>query len=96
MNRRRFLSIASAAGAAAGPAALQAAGERPALTPAQRERVASLVLRTLELHNVSAIQVDYDAPSSEREFYRALLRWLFLDPTSDPPLHDGVSIVLSD
>ncbi|MEK7405239.1 MAG: DegT/DnrJ/EryC1/StrS family aminotransferase [Acidobacteriota bacterium] len=31
MNRRCFLSIASAAGAAAGPATLHAAGERPAL-----------------------------------------------------------------
>lgn len=29
-------------------------------------------------------------------FYRALLRWLFLDSTSEPPLHEGVEIVLSE
>jgi hypothetical protein len=29
-------------------------------------------------------------------FYRALLRWLFVDPTSAPPIHDGVEIVLTD
>lgn len=29
-------------------------------------------------------------------FYRALLRWLFVDPSSDPPIHDGVEVVLTD
>ncbi len=29
-------------------------------------------------------------------FYRALLRWLFVDPTSEPPIHEGVEIVLAD
>jgi hypothetical protein len=29
-------------------------------------------------------------------FYRALLRWLFLDSTSEPPLHEGVEIVLTE
>lgn len=29
-------------------------------------------------------------------FYRALLRWMFVDPTSEPPLHDGVEVVLVD
>lgn len=29
-------------------------------------------------------------------FYRSLLRWLFVDPTSDPPLHEGVEVVLTD
>lgn len=29
-------------------------------------------------------------------FYRALLRWLFLDTTSEAPLHDGVEIVLTE
>ncbi len=27
-------------------------------------------------------------------FYRALLRWLFLDPTSEPPTHPGVEVVM--
>lgn len=29
-------------------------------------------------------------------FYRALLRWLFLDPSSERPVHEGVDIVLVD
>ena len=29
-------------------------------------------------------------------FYRALLRWLFVDPTSGPPIHEGVDVVLAD
>jgi len=48
-------------------------GEKAALSPAQRERLGSLIARTRELENVSAIQVDFDAASSEREFYRGLL-----------------------
>ena len=48
-------------------------GRRAALSPEQRTRLVSLILKTLELNRVSAIQVDFDATSSEREFYRALL-----------------------
>lgn len=29
-------------------------------------------------------------------FYRALLRWLFVDPSAEPPLHDGVEVVLTE
>jgi hypothetical protein len=29
-------------------------------------------------------------------FYRALLRWLFLDPSSEAPQHEGVEVVLVD
>jgi hypothetical protein len=29
-------------------------------------------------------------------FYRALLRWLLLDPTAEPPAHEGVEILLGD
>ncbi|MDP1826237.1 MAG: hypothetical protein Q8L48_23420 [Archangium sp.] len=29
-------------------------------------------------------------------FYRALLRWLFLDPSSEAPIHEGVDVVLVD
>ena len=29
-------------------------------------------------------------------FYRALLRWLFLDPSSDAPHQEGVEVVLVD
>ena len=28
--------------------------------------------------------------------YRQLLRWLFVDPTIDPPIYDGVDVVLVD
>ncbi len=29
-------------------------------------------------------------------FYRALLRWLFVDPTTEPPMQDGVEVVLGE
>jgi hypothetical protein len=49
---------------------------RASLSASQRERVLELILRSLELDNISAIQVDFDAVTSEREFYRQLLREL--------------------
>lgn len=48
-------------------------GERAALSSAQVEKLVSLVHKTLELDNVSAIQIDFDAVKSERAFYRGLL-----------------------
>ena len=51
-------------------------GQRAALSEAQKQKAIALILRTRELRNVSAIQIDFDAASSEREFYRALLRQL--------------------
>lgn len=48
-------------------------GERVALSPAQTATLVSLILKTLDLKNVSAIQIDFDAAKSEREFYRELL-----------------------
>lgn len=29
-------------------------------------------------------------------FYRALLRWLFVDPSEAPPIHEGVEVVLTE
>ena len=49
-------------------------GERAALAPSQRAKLKALVTKTLELGHVSAIQIDFDAASSEREFYRSLLQ----------------------
>lgn len=46
------------------------------LSATQRQKLIDLVLRTTELHNVSAIQIDFDAALSEREFYRSLLQEL--------------------
>jgi hypothetical protein len=43
------------------------------LSEAQREKLVDLVLKTLDLRNVSAVQIDFDAVVSEREFYRSLL-----------------------
>jgi hypothetical protein len=44
-----------------------------ALNASQRGQLVDLVLNTLDLTNVSAIQIDFDATVSEREFYRSLL-----------------------
>jgi len=63
-------------------------GQPVALTPMQRERVLTLIVKTLELNRVLAIQVDFDATVSEREFYRALL----LDLRAKLPDHVPLSI----
>jgi len=49
-------------------------GQRPALSVNQRQQLVKLILRTLELGRVAAIQIDFDALVSERDFYRALLQ----------------------
>jgi hypothetical protein len=46
---------------------------KPKLSPQQKEKAVTAVLKTLELKNVSAVQIDFDAAVSEREFYRGLL-----------------------
>lgn len=51
-------------------------GEQPSLSATQKERVIELVLKTLARTNVSAMQIDYDVATSEREFYRQLLHEL--------------------
>jgi hypothetical protein len=48
-------------------------GSPSALTASQREQLTERIVRTLHLGNVSAVQVDFDAATSEREFYRRLL-----------------------
>lgn len=47
-----------------------------ALSATQRETLLNLVLKTRELKNVSALQIDFDATTSQREFYRSLLHEL--------------------
>lgn len=44
------------------------------LSDQQKQEILRLVLKTLELKNVSAIQIDFDVTVSEREFYRQLLQ----------------------
>jgi hypothetical protein len=48
-------------------------GSPTAQSATQKDRLVDLVLKTLELKNVSAVQIDFDAALSEREFYRSLL-----------------------
>ena len=47
--------------------------EKPALNQAQHDEVLRLILNTLNLKNVSAIQIDFDAKVSQRQFYQQLL-----------------------
>jgi hypothetical protein len=49
-------------------------GAKAGLTATQRGRLVALIRRTLDLPGVTAIQVDFDAVSSERDFYRAVLQ----------------------
>ena len=60
--------------------------QKTALSSAQREKLVDLVLRTRELKNVSAIQIDFDAAASQREFYRLLLHDLRRRLPDDVPL----------
>jgi hypothetical protein len=48
-------------------------GQHSSLSAAQSERLSELILKTLKLSNVSAVQVDFDAAKSERDFYQSLL-----------------------
>lgn len=61
-------------------------GHAAALDSTQRAKVVSLVLRSLDLENVSAIQIDFDAVSSERGFYRLLLQDLRRQLPDNVPL----------
>src|SRR5215470_12070553 len=64
----------------------QQTGQPVSLTEPQKQRVIALILRTRELRNVSAIQIDFDAAMSEREFYRGLLRDLRAKLPDNVPL----------
>ena len=61
-------------------------GQRPALSLNQRQQLVKLILRTMELGHVSAIQIDFDALVSERDFYRALLQDLRAQLPDNVPL----------
>lgn len=61
-------------------------GQRPALSVSQRQQLVKLVLRTLELGRVAAIQIDFDALVSERDFYRGLLQDLRAQLPANIPL----------
>ena len=46
------------------------------LSDEQKETVVSLIKKTLELPNVKAVQIDFDAAVSERDFYRNVVNEL--------------------
>jgi len=48
-------------------------GAPSALSATQRAQLVERILKTLHFGNVAAIQIDFDAVTSEREFYRQLL-----------------------
>ena len=64
----------------------KATGQNPALSANQRDRLVKLIRQTLELGRVTAIQIDFDALISEREFYRALLHDLRMQIPDNVPL----------
>jgi hypothetical protein len=47
--------------------------KRPTFEPEMANRTAALITSTLDLPNVRAVQVDFDAVTSERAFYRELM-----------------------
>jgi hypothetical protein len=52
---------------------LKESSRRPELSVEQKKKIVSLVKKTLELPGVRAVQIDFDAVSSERNFYRELV-----------------------
>ena len=48
-------------------------GKSAALSDAQKDEIVRLIVKTSLLKNISAIQIDFDASVSERDFYRRLL-----------------------
>lgn len=59
---------------------------RPALSEEQKKRVVSLIEKTLQLPRVRAVQIDFDAARSEREFYRKLVNDLRSKLPDETPL----------
>ena len=65
---------------------LKSTGGRPTLSEAQKTKLVELIRQTLKLPSVWAIQVDFDAVTSERAFYRSLLEELRSKLPDDTPL----------
>lgn len=61
-------------------------GKRAALSDGQKDELVKLISKTLELEKVSAIQIDFDAAASERQFYSSLLKDLRAKLPTDIPL----------
>jgi hypothetical protein len=61
-------------------------GQRADMSRDQITKLVDLVLKTRELKNISAIQIDFDAAVSEREFYRSFLEDLRKQLPDNVPL----------
>jgi len=59
---------------------------RPKLSSGQKLKAIRFVMQTLFLKNVAALQIDFDAAVSEREFYRAFLKDLRGQMPAEIPL----------
>ncbi len=59
---------------------------RPNLSKKQLTETNDLILKTLQLKNVKALQIDFDAVVSERDFYRKLLKDLRPQAAKEIPL----------
>lgn len=60
--------------------------ERSDLSAERKEKIVALIKKTLELPNVKAVQVDFDATVSERSFYRSVITDLKKQLPEDTPL----------
>lgn len=60
--------------------------KRPILSEEQKNKVVNYIKKTLELPNIKAVQIDFDALSSERNFYRNLVNDLKKDLPENFPL----------
>jgi len=64
----------------------KASGKHPAFSEGQQRRVVLLIKSTLDLPDVKAIQIDFDAVVSERGFYRSMIKDLKSQLPADVPL----------
>lgn len=67
--------------------------EQPTFSPEMVNKVAALIKNTLDLPDLKAVQIDFDAVSSEREFYRKLV--LQLRDMLDKDADKGVRVPLT-
>ena len=61
-------------------------GKRPTFSAEQQNKIVSLIKNTLERPNVKAVQIDFDAVSSERNFYRRFINELKKQLPENVPL----------
>lgn len=60
--------------------------KRPTFSPDMANKIVTLVKSTLDLPDVKAVQIDFDAVLSEREFYRSMMKELRSRMPADKPL----------